>query len=324
MRFKFSLFITFIFFFSISYARICNSTGNGNWGTAGTWTCPGGPAPGDTIYILAGHTITVNNQFNYHPNPNPMFIVISGTLHFPSGRKLGLPCNSGVRILGSGQITAQGYNGNSENITICGSVAWSADMGPYDSSSPQIGQPFSPLPIDLVSFTAQQKNNSVYISWTTSSELNNNFFTLENSKDGENFKAIKKLRGAGFSNDILNYSYLHNKPYDGISYYRLKQTDFDGTFTFSDIIAINVKSIENKFSVFPNPVSNKQFTISGLLQDEEYSISLCDLNGSVIKSIKADKVNEINLSIESVLSQGFYFVVVQSAISSEILKVSVY
>lgn len=320
----FLLFITFLFSVNISHARICNSTGNGNWGNAVTWSCSGGPAPGDTIYILAGHTVTVASSVDYHPNPNPMFIVISGTLHFPNGRKLGLPCNSGVRILGAGQITAQGYSGNSENITICNTVAWAADMGPYDSSSPTIGESFSPLPITLISFNAQQKNNSVYITWTTSSEVNNDFFTLEASKDGENFKAIKNIKGAGFSNDILNYSYLHDKPHGGISYYRLKQTDFDGKFSYSDIIAVNVKSIENKFSVFPNPVSNKQFTISGLVNDEDYTISLCDLSGRIIKSIKTEKESEINLQIEEELCQGYYFVIVQSPVSSEILKVSVY
>lgn len=322
MKFNFLLFITFVFFISISYARICNSTGNGNWGTAGTWSCSGGPAAGDTICILAGHTVTVASSVNYHPSPNPMYVVIQGTLHFNNGRKLGLPCNSGIQTVGSGQITANGYTGNSENIEICNSVVSQANHGAVTSPT-SFGTPLSPLPITLVAFNAQQKNNSIFVTWATSIEINNDFFTLETSKDGENFKAIKIVRGAGFSNDILHYSFLHEKPFTGINYYRLKQTDFDGTYTYSDIIAANVKSIENKFSVSPNPVSNKQFTISGLNQDENYNISLCDLRGRIIKSIQTEKANEVKLQFDSELSNGYYFVVVQSPVSSEIIKVSI-
>jgi hypothetical protein len=320
---QFLLFITFIFHYSISNARICYSTGNGNWGNASTWTCAGGPAPGDTIYILAGHTVTVASSVDYHPNPNPMFIVIEGTLHFKNGRKLGLPCNSGVRIIGAGQITAQGYNGNSEYISICNSVVWSADMGPLDSSSPPLGSWFSPLPVTLISFKAQQKNNGVYLTWTTSSEINNEFFTIESSIDGENFKAIKKIRGAGFSNEILNYAYLDDKPYIGINYYRLKQTDYDGNYTYSDIIAVNVKKLENKFSVYPNPIWNSQFTISGLINEEKYTISLCDLSGRIIKTISAEFTNEIIFKVENDITKGYYFVIVQSDIRTEIIKIAV-
>jgi hypothetical protein len=318
----FLLFITFIFSISISHAVICNSTGNGNWGNASTWSCGRVPIAGDTIYILAGHTVTVAASVNYHPSPNPMYIVIQGRLHFNNGRKLGLPCNSGVRTVGSGQITADGYTGNSENIEICNSVVWQASHGAVTSPT-SFGTPFSPLPITLIAFNAQQKNNSVIVTWATSSEVNNDYFTLEQSKDGENFKAIKIVKGAGFSNEVLNYNFLHDKPFTGINYYRLKQTDFDGTFTYSDIIAVNVKSIENKLSVYPNPVSNKQFTVSGLLQEEEYTISLCDLNGRIIKSIQTDNGHEINFQIETELSNGIYFVIVQSPVSTEIIKLSI-
>ncbi len=320
MKLKFLLFITFLFSVNISHARICNSTGNGNWGAAGTWSCPGGPAAGDTIYILAGHTVTLASSVTY--TGSPMFIVIQGTLHFNNGRKIKLPCGSGVRTVGSGQITADGYTGNSENIEICNTVVWQASYGPV--TTPTIyGTYFSPLPITLLAFNAQQKNNSVYVTWATSSEVNNDYFTLEHSKDGENFKAIKNIKGAGFSNEVLNYNYLHDKPFIGINYYRLKQTDFDGTFTYSDIIAVNVKSIENKLSVYPNPVSNQQFTVSGLSQEEEYTISLCDLNGRVIKSIQTDDSHEINFRIETELSNGIYFVIVQSLVSTEIIKLSI-
>ncbi|MFN4235469.1 MAG: T9SS type A sorting domain-containing protein [Bacteroidia bacterium] len=321
MRLKFSLFITILLTFSISHARTCYSTGNGNWGTASTWTCSGGPAPGDTIFILAGHTVTVAATVSYHPSPNPMYIVIEGTLHFDNGKKLRLPCNSGVRTVGSGQITAVGYTGSSENIEICGTVVWRASDGPVTTPT-SFGTPFSPLPVSLINFIALQKNNAILIKWSTSIEINNDFFTIEISKDGENFKAIKIIKGAGFSNEILEYSFLHEKPYSGINYYRLKQTDYDGTFTYSDIIAVNFKNIDSKLNVFPNPIFNQQFTLSGLAKDEVYSISICDLSGRIIKSIKTENVSEINISLEET-SNGYYFVIVQSATNTDIFKISV-
>lgn len=239
-----------------------------------------------------------------------------------TGKKLGLPCNSGVRTIGAGQITSTGYRGNSENIRICNTVVWQASMGAVTTPT-SFGNTFSPLPITLISFNAAQKDNAVHVTWATSSEVNNDYFTLESSIDGENFKTIRIIKGAGFSNEILNYSFLHEKPIKGINYYRLKQSDFDGTFTYSDVIAVNVKSIENKFTVFPNPVSSKQFTISGLNQDENYNISLCDLNGRIVKSIQTENSYEINFKIETEFSNGIYFLIVQSLVSTEIIKLSI-
>lgn len=320
MKHIFLLFITLFNLLSISYARICYSTGNGNWGNPSTWTCPGGPAAGDTIYILAGHTVTVAATVTY--TGSPMYILIEGTLHFNNGRKLRLPCGSGVRTVGSGQITADGYTGNSENIEICNTVVWQASYGPVTSPT-SFGSFISPLPISLIAFNAKQKNTSIYVTWTTSSEVNNDYFTLEHSIDGENFKAIKLVKGAGFSNEILNYNYLHEKPFAGVNYYRLKQTDYDGTYTYSDMIAVNFKPINNSLLIYPNPISNNQFIVSGLSENEMYQITLCDLNGRVIKSIQSDYVNEIIFYTDSFLTQGLYFVIVQSSISTDIVKINV-
>lgn len=320
MKFNFLLFITFIFPISISHARICYSTGSGNWGTASTWTCPGGPAAGDTIYILAGHTVTIASTVTY--SGSPMYIIIEGTLHFNNGRKLRLPCGSGVRTIGSGQITADGYTGNSENIEICNVVVWQASDGPVTSPT-NFGTPFSPLPISLLSFSGKQKNSSIYITWITSSEVNNDYYSLEHAIDGENFNVVKILKGAGFSNEILYYNYLHEKPVNGINYYRLKQTDYDGTFTYSDIIAVNFKQTYNSLLIYPNPISNNQFTVSGLSENEMYQITLCDLNGRIINTLQSDFENEITFYFDKDLTKGFYFVIVQSPSNTDIIKLSV-
>lgn len=95
------------------------------------------------------------------------------------------------------------------------------------------------LPIELLRFEAVEDGAIVQTAWATSSESNNAFFTVERSADARTFQPIGKVDGAGNSHTTLHYAFTDQKPLYGISYYRLKQTDFDGLFTFSDIRAVS-------------------------------------------------------------------------------------
>jgi hypothetical protein len=97
----------------------------------------------------------------------------------------------------------------------------------------------SALPIELIYFKALPLNQCVKLEWSTASESNNDYFTIERSRDGRNFYPIGKVKGAGNSLRELPYQYLDESPYSGTSYYRLRQTDYDGKFSFSDIVAVN-------------------------------------------------------------------------------------
>ena len=102
----------------------------------------------------------------------------------------------------------------------------------------------SVLPIELIEFNAVRSRQFVELTWETASEKNNNYFTVEKSIDGLNFSSIGNLSGAGNSSSVLSYKLIDSSPtQDRISYYRLKQTDYDGTFTYSDIVSVkpNVK-----------------------------------------------------------------------------------
>jgi hypothetical protein len=113
----------------------------------------------------------------------------------------------------------------------------------------------SQLPIELVSFTSKCNNQNVELKWVTSSEINNDYFSIERSIDGINWELVTKVNGAGNSTSIKNYSYTDVSPYQAISYYRLKQTDFDGEFKYSAIIAIEkCKGEINGLAIYPNPV----------------------------------------------------------------------
>jgi hypothetical protein len=317
----FLLFITFIFTVSISNARICNSTGNGNWGNAASWSCPGGPGPGDTVNILAGHIIVMAANAHYNSGDTPMHINIAGTLHFNNGRKMTLPCGSSLSTSGNGQVTADGYNGNSENIVICNVTVWSADQGP-------VTEPITftdiPLPVQLLSFTANVKANSIHVFWTTASEKNNDFYTIERSLNGYDYTVIANIKGAGTSNNIINYQYIDAFPENGINYYRLKQTDFDGTYTYSEIIAVKYSFEDNQIKAFPNPVNSNNFTITGLNNNENYVISIYDIAGKKMLEKKVQNKREEILSTTLKFPEGVYFIHVLSETSvHKTLKISV-
>jgi hypothetical protein len=162
----------------------------------------------------------------------------------------------------------------------------------------------SPLPITLLDFDAQAIMDHVELTWSTASEINNDFFTIERSLDGQNFEAIGIVDGAGNSNQVLNYRMIDTNPAQGYNYYRLKQTDFDGNFDYSDIRVVNFKqsiaSSADIFSVYPNPSNGSGFTIrTGDIAADRVEIRLTDMLGKEIS------VQTLNLGANSSMPVSF-------------------
>jgi len=147
-----------------------------------------------------------------------------------------------------------------------------------------------PLPIELISFTGKPEDNAVLLQWITASEINNNYFTLERSVDGVIFETIAIIASKaefGNSSSLLQYSFPDMNPVNGLAYYRLKQTDFDGTSTHSDLIAIQPEITENvDFRMFPNPNTDNAFRVAlqGLQAYETFNISIVDFYGKTVYS----------------------------------------
>jgi hypothetical protein len=100
------------------------------------------------------------------------------------------------------------------------------------------------LPIELISFEGITKNGYNHLFWKTASESNNDYFTIEKTQDGINFTPIANINGAGNSNMVLNYDYIDYNIINTITYYRLKQTDYDGKYEYSNIIGLdNTKKV---------------------------------------------------------------------------------
>src|SRR5690606_477794 len=94
------------------------------------------------------------------------------------------------------------------------------------------------LPIELKSFEAFLIQGVVEINWATFTEYNNHYFVVERSRDGITFDSLFYVEGAGYSKSILNYQTVDDRPLAGMSYYRLKQVDYDGRFTYSELVVI--------------------------------------------------------------------------------------
>jgi hypothetical protein len=184
----------------------------------------------------------------------------------------------------------------------------------------------SPLPISLISFNAKPVLENVEVTWTTASETNNDYFTVERSRDGINFKAFAVLDGAGNSNEILNYEIMDFEPYEGLSYYRLKQTDFDGKFEYSDIKSVNFsKPVEGQnWTVFPNPSDlNGINLVMGDIQNDLINIRLVDVTGKLVHNENVAmqaKGSQQFISFENI-SIGIYYLTVVDGNEVKTVKV---
>jgi hypothetical protein len=139
------------------------------------------------------------------------------------------------------------------------------------------------LPIELLSFKATLKNNVVELHWQTATEINNDYFVIERSVDGKKWESMDTIKGAGNSSNVLNYANSDENPLSGTSYYRLKQVDFDKSFSYSDIAVVNFDGIKI-IDLFPNP-SEGNFNLV-MKSSIEASIDLTIYNaiGQMIKT----------------------------------------
>jgi hypothetical protein len=139
----------------------------------------------------------------------------------------------------------------------------------------------TPLPVELINFTASaQENSTVLLNWETASEADNDFFAIERSKNGIEWESVDTVQGIGNANHLSTYNYVDNRPLIGHSYYRLKQHDFNGDFEYSPVRSVNLQ-LEEEYLLYPNPASNQ---ISLVLHGKKVNIIVFDQSGRTVKS----------------------------------------
>ncbi len=171
-------------------------------------------------------------------------------------------------------------NGGTTGTTAAGTVITSAPVTAFSPFTLASISALNPLPIELLSFKAKANDNStVLLSWATATEINNDFFTLERSENAVDFTPITKVKGAGNSTTQNNYEYTDKFPVNGINYYRLKQTDFDGKTSYSGIVSATINGTLIQ-TIYPNPATD-QLNIR-LSSAVAVSFEITDLRGVVL------------------------------------------
>ncbi len=192
---------------------------------------------------------------------------------------------------------------------ISGTVADDKDDNARDTA-PWLGawETTSPLPIELISFSGSNKGNVNVLQWVTASELNNDYFTVEQSADAEKFSAIGTIQGAGNSHTKVEYSLTDEHPYE-LTYYRLKQTDYDGKFSYSQTIAVKKPDLTIT-NFYPNPSSGDFNVNVSSVTNTQVKINVVDVLGRelISKYTNTDKGSNLITIDVSGLSKGTYFI----------------
>lgn len=212
---------------------------------------------------------------------------------------------------GNGGITGSEIAGTVVSGSNCNTPTAVANFSPFTLASTS---DYNILPIELVFFEAQRCDDEVCVAWQTEIEINNDYFTVERSSDAINFEEVARVTGAVNSLFPINYGIIDDNPLKGISYYRLRQTDFGGKESFSDIRAVEFDGLNSEeVLVFPNPTSDF-ISIKGSLQELE-NYKIFTLSGlDITNTIKV--VNQGSFRVEldfSALPAGIYTLITETS-----------
>jgi hypothetical protein len=177
-----------------------------------------------------------------------------------------------------------------------------------------------PMPVEFIWVKATTDNNHVNVSWSTASETNNNFFTIERSNNGIAFETLATENGAGNSNSILTYHFKDIDPISGINYYRIKHTDYDGKYAYSVIEVVKISPDETGFSVFPNPVkSGANLQVIPLNSVGDYTLAIYSVTGQKFSDYSANESTSV--AIDESIPKGIYYIVASMKTEKHIEKI---
>jgi hypothetical protein len=168
------------------------------------------------------------------------------------------------------------------------------------------------LPVEWLSFNGRYIGEEVELNWATAMEENNSHFDIEHSINGLDWKVIGDVAGAGFSTEISRYPFIDGNPNATMNYYRIKQVDFDGEYSYSRVVVLEKdKSTSIGMTVYPNPATDI-VSISWIKNVRDGQLLLLDMKGTVLKNIElnSNQYHQIDLTD---LDRGFYMIEIQTS-----------
>lgn len=234
------------------------------------------------------------------------------TLSWATPRSCGVTDLNDMRVAGwnGAQWIDWGTNGSPGGTTTTGTVRSNGTVSAFGAFTLASSTPDNPLPIELLTFAGTYKGNHILLQWKTATELNNDFFTLEKSRDGNTWREITNVPGGGTTQLPATYSHQDPEPWNGVQYYRLSQTDFDGSVTHFPLIAVNVERFQESTTItmHPNPTEDEvNIDISTPLKGP-FTIQLIGPYGDVLYTRNTHEYNA-TLSLRN-LSAGVYIVMI--------------
>lgn len=226
------------------------------------------------------------------------------------------------------QGTGFGTIGNTADLrlTLAGGVVGTAGVNAGTTADPQVNRTgltlanlsntfhlgsvnavSSPLPVELVFFTATTTNGQVKLNWETAMETNNDYFIVQRSRDGTGWDSLTRIAGSGNTSTATFYTAYDPAPYAGTSYYRLVETDFAGNQNYSSVCVVNLQRSSSEITLFPNPATNSiliLFPAAG-----QYTVALLNGAGQSVRD-PAPGTGNITLDVSHVAA-GIYYVVIR-------------
>lgn len=270
---------------------------------------------GSTLDIQSGGKVVVNGNVTNENNSND--ITVDGIFEI-NGDFTG---ETGSTITGGGTLTTTG------DVTLNGT-------GAVFGSTTGCSSPCSygaPLPIQLLSFDVNlTEEKTVELTWITSSEKNNDYFTIERSYNCVSFKEIEEVPGAGDSDKEIEYTVYDNEPLSGMSYYRLKQTDFDGNYEFFRIVGISMEETADGdcvLKIYPNPCLGRCTVAMSECEDTQdgVKVQILDATGHLVTSSVPNVQNNgsfaYSINSDNNFAPGIYIIKANSRLNSHSEKV---
>jgi len=287
-----------------------------------TSTCTGYPLTSQTNLVVSGlysfHTSATNSiQLSNQIVLNST--CVNGNIAWGLYKIYDVNCN----VVSCGNIAGGNLSNVACNTTYFIQYMWEELSCTYTTMWPYQFIPTGTvgcgtLAVDLISFTARTCSSGIELNWVTASEFHNDHFTVERSSDGFEYLTLLSVPGNGTTAAVSSYRYIDERPLVGTSYYRLRQTDFDGSYTVSDPVSVSTGSAE-RLQFFPNPAQRSVSFFPGIRQVADFLVTIYDVHGCKksernYESITPGVVLEMDVST---LSPGIYTVVVGAAMEKQ-------
>lgn len=307
---------------TVNYVPQTNGNGNGNNGNGvgnKKGYCNNTDSDGITVFVdtNCGTPCTINANIT---GPDTVCAYSDEAYIFSTPAQLGATYTWSVPAdwfidSGDGTNSITVYVGELSGevtVTVTNTCGTASDMQ-YVYNNQECGN-INPLPVHMLSFTATAANEGVVLKWATAMEKDNDHFEVQRSLDGRSFETIGTVKGNGTVNTRTDYAFTDAKAVKGLNYYRLRQVDANGASEMSKMVRVSTNGKASAaITIYPNPVTNGNFTVSLSQVSDNGSVTISDMNGRQLYSkVITSGSNELRIETSRLgMKPGMYLVTVR-------------